>query len=152
MNQESASLFLRSEPQDRRGWGPSPGALTMLTWGPQEIGPPAAVGIRNRRQKKLYSHPHALPPPPPRRCFAIATMAAILDIGTERFSNSEFPCHPDTSRQVSAQLDLLLGKRYGLASGPRVKLASCKSALTPHPPTSPLWFTLLTVLRRWSRC
>ena len=29
-----------------------------------------------------------------------------------------------------------------VASGPRVKLASCKSALTP------LWFTLLTVLRR----
>ena len=131
MNQESASLFLRSQPQDRRRWGPSPGALTMLTWGPQEIGPPAAIGIRNRRQKNLYSHPH-----PPLRCFAIATMAAILDIGTERFSNSEFPCHPDASRQVSAQLDLLLGKRYGLASGPRVKLASCKSALIP-PPTPP---------------
>ena len=36
MNQVSASLFLRSEPQGRRGWGPSPGALTMLadevTW------------------------------------------------------------------------------------------------------------------------
>ena len=33
-----------------------------------------------------------------------------------------------------------------VASGPRVKLASCKSALNPR------WFTLLTVLRRWSRC
>ena len=33
-----------------------------------------------------------------------------------------------------------------VASGPRVKLASCKSALTPR------WFTLLTVLRQWSRC
>ena len=32
-----------------------------------------------------------------------------------------------------------------VASGPRVKLASCKSALTPR------WFILLTVLRRWSR-
>ena len=32
-----------------------------------------------------------------------------------------------------------------VASGPKVKLASCKSALTPR------WFTLLTVLRRWSR-
>ena len=33
-----------------------------------------------------------------------------------------------------------------IASGPRVKLASCKSALNP-------WlFTRLTVLRRWSRC
>ena len=31
-----------------------------------------------------------------------------------------------------------------VASGPRVKLASCKSALNPQ------WFTLLTVLRRWS--
>ena len=36
-----------------------------------------------------------------------------------------------------------------VASGPRVTLASCKSDLnpTPHP-----WFTLLTVLRRWSLC
>ena len=47
-----------------------------------------------------------------------------------------------------------------LASGPKVKLASCKSVLTsapPHPPATrhplhPRWFTLLTVLRRWSRC
>ena len=31
-----------------------------------------------------------------------------------------------------------------------MKLVSCKSALTTPPP--PLWFTLLTVLRRWSRC
>ena len=33
-----------------------------------------------------------------------------------------------------------------VASGPRVKLASCKSALNPR------WFALLTVLRRWFRC
>ena len=33
-----------------------------------------------------------------------------------------------------------------VASGPRVKLPSCKSALNPR------WFALLTVLRRWSRC
>ena len=33
-----------------------------------------------------------------------------------------------------------------VASGPRVKLASRKSVLNPR------WFTLLTVLRRWSRC
>ena len=33
-----------------------------------------------------------------------------------------------------------------VASGPRVKLASCKNALNPR------WFILLTVLRRWSRC
>ena len=31
-----------------------------------------------------------------------------------------------------------------VASGPRVKLASCTSALNPQ------WFTLVTVLRRWS--
>ena len=33
-----------------------------------------------------------------------------------------------------------------VASGPRVKLASCKSALNPR------WFSLPTVLRRWSQC
>ena len=33
-----------------------------------------------------------------------------------------------------------------VASGPRVKLASCKSALNPP------WFALRTVLRRRSRC
>ena len=32
-----------------------------------------------------------------------------------------------------------------------MKLASCKSGFKPPPPT-PRWFTLLTVLRRWSRC
>ena len=37
-----------------------------------------------------------------------------------------------------------------VASGPRVEWASCKRALTLPPP--PRWFTLLTVLRRWSRC
>ena len=37
-----------------------------------------------------------------------------------------------------------------VASGPRVKLVSCKSALNPAPP--PRWFALPTVLRRWSRC
>ena len=38
-------------------------------------------------------------------------MAAILDIGAERFSNSESSCHPDASHQVSAQSDLLFGRR-----------------------------------------
>ena len=33
-----------------------------------------------------------------------------------------------------------------VTSGPRVKLASCKSALNPR------WFALPTVLRRWSWC
>ena len=41
-------------------------------------------------------------------------MVAILDIGTEWFSNSESPCHPDASHQVLAQSDLLYGKRCGL--------------------------------------
>ena len=34
-------------------------------------------------------------------------MAAILDTGTERLSNSESPCHPNASHQVLAQSDLL---------------------------------------------
>ena len=40
-------------------------------------------------------------------------------------------------------------------SWPAVKvLYSCKDALNPPPPPPPntRWFTLLTVLRRWSRC
>ena len=41
---------------------------------------------------------------------------------------------------------------YRVASGPRMKSASCKSALTPPPPSPPRWFILLTVQRRWSRC
>ena len=44
----------------------------------------------------------------------VATMAAILDIGTEGFSNSESPCHPDASHQVLAQPDLLFGRKCGL--------------------------------------
>ena len=39
-------------------------------------------------------------------------MTAILDIGTEGFSNSESPFHPDASHKDSAQLDLLCGRRY----------------------------------------
>ena len=46
--------------------------------------------------------------------FKIATKATILDIGTERFGNSESPCHPDASNQVSAQSDLPFGRRCGL--------------------------------------
>ena len=41
-------------------------------------------------------------------------MAIILDTGTERMSNSESPCHPYASHQVSAQSDLLFGRRSGL--------------------------------------
>ena len=33
-----------------------------------------------------------------------------LDIGAERFSNSESSCHPNASHQVSAQSDLLFGR------------------------------------------
>ena len=43
-------------------------------------------------------------------------MAAILDTGTEQFSNSESPYHPDAPHQVSAQPDLLFGRRCGLNS------------------------------------
>ena len=46
--------------------------------------------------------------------FKIVTMAAILDIGTERSSNSESLCQPHASDQVSAQPDLLFGRRCGL--------------------------------------
>ena len=41
-------------------------------------------------------------------------MAVILDIGTEWFSNSESLFHPDASHQVSAQPDLLFGRRCDL--------------------------------------
>ena len=41
-------------------------------------------------------------------------MAAILDIGAERFSNFESSCHPDAFHQVSVQSDLLFGRRCGL--------------------------------------
>ena len=41
-------------------------------------------------------------------------MATSLDIKTERFSNSESPCHPDASHQVLAQPDLLFGRRCDL--------------------------------------
>ena len=41
-------------------------------------------------------------------------MAAILDIGPERLSNSESPCHPDASHQVLVQSDLRFGRRCGL--------------------------------------
>ena len=48
------------------------------------------------------------------KSFKIATMAAILDTGTEQFSTSESPCHPVPSHLVSAQPDLLFGKGCGL--------------------------------------
>ena len=42
--------------------------------------------------------------------FQDRTMAAILDIGIEWFSNSESPFYPDASHQVSVQPDLLFGR------------------------------------------
>ena len=44
----------------------------------------------------------------------MATMAAILDIETDNFSNSESVCHSDTSNQVLAQSDLGFGRRRRL--------------------------------------
>ena len=41
-------------------------------------------------------------------------MVVILDIGTEWFSNSESPFHPNASHQVSAQPDLLYERRCDL--------------------------------------
>ena len=41
-------------------------------------------------------------------------MAVILDTGTERFSNSESSFNPDAFHQVSAQPDLLFGRRCDL--------------------------------------
>ena len=41
-------------------------------------------------------------------------MGAILDIGTERFSNFKSPCHLDTSLQVSVQSALQYWRRSGL--------------------------------------
>ena len=41
-------------------------------------------------------------------------MAAIVDIATELYSNSESPCHPDAFHQVSAQPDLHFRRRCGL--------------------------------------
>ena len=41
-------------------------------------------------------------------------MAVILDTGTEWFNNSESPFQPDASHQVSAQPDLLFGRRCDL--------------------------------------
>ena len=40
------------------------------------------------------------------KSFKITTMAVILDTGTEWFSNSESPFHPDASHQVSTQPDV----------------------------------------------
>ena len=51
-------------------------------------------------------------------------MSAILAIGTERLSDSEFPCHPDASHKVSAQSDLQFGRRCGLKNFKTAAMAS----------------------------
>ena len=56
----------------------------------------------------------------------MAAMAAILDIGTEGFCNSESLCHCDASHQVSAQLDLRFGRR-------------CRLKISRWPPWQPYW-------------
>ena len=73
-------------------------------------------------------------------------MTVILDIGTERLSNSESQCHPDASHQVSVQSDLLFWKQmkfkefqdehYGGHFGywNRTILATLKFHNTPMPP------------------
>ena len=47
------------------------------------------------------------------KSFKSATIAAILHIGTEKFSNSKSPCQLVTSHQIPAQSDLLFGRRCG---------------------------------------
>ena len=44
----------------------------------------------------------------------MAAVTAILDMGTEYFSNFESLCHCDASHQVSAQWDLGFGTRCHL--------------------------------------
>ena len=63
--------------------------------------------------------------------------------------NLIFSFHFDALTELGAfmRTEFLCVSVLRVASGPRVKLASCKSALNP-----PRWFALLTVLRRWSRC
>ena len=56
-------------------------------------------------------------------------MAPILHTGTELFSNSESPCHPDAAHQVPTQSDLLFGRRCGLKI-----LAILNFRNTPMPP------------------
>ena len=72
----TSHLFLRLEPQGRRGWGPSAGALTMHTRRPQGFGPqeePHARGSRLDVHTELFVYvgpfwdpkksPFAPPPP-----------------------------------------------------------------------------------------
>ena len=53
-------------------------------------------------------------------------MAAILDIGTEQFSNSKSLCHSDASHQVSAESDFRFGRMCGLKT---FKLATMAAIL-----------------------
>ena len=55
-------MFLRnaipSVPLGRRGWGPSPGALTMLTWGPQGLGPQEEPKRRHTPEEVVLTYIH----------------------------------------------------------------------------------------------
>ena len=73
----------------------------------------------------------------------MGAVAAIVDIVTNVFSNSESPCHPNASHQVVAQSDLPFGSRWGLkifkiaTLGPsqiRTILAILNIYVTPMPP------------------
>ena len=74
--------------------------------------------------------------------FKIATMAIILDTGTEWFSNSESPFHPDASHQVSAQPDTVWEEMWfqefqdgsHLGHWNRRILAILNLHITPMPP------------------
>ena len=56
--------------------------------------------------------------------FKMAALAAILDIGTELFSNFESLCHCDAFHQVSAQTDLGFGRRCRLKNFKMAALAA----------------------------
>ena len=64
------------------------------------------------------------------KSFKIATMAPILDTRTEQLSNSESPCHPNASYQVSAQS----GHGGHLGYWNRTILAILNFHNTPMPP------------------
>ena len=69
------------------------------------------------------------------------------------YENRTYICSFDALTELGAfmRTECVCFSVLRVASGPRVKLAGRKSALT-SPPPHPRWFILLIVLRRWSRC
>ena len=57
-----------------------------------------------------------------------------LGYGTERFSNSESPRHPDASHQISVQSNLRFSRRGGLKILEQKDLAILNFHNTPMPP------------------